>query len=213
VISVGNRFGYDDDGDTPNTQVVYFDYDSAPIMWENRALPAKVGATYMDSFKGVRKGVVIHCEDGYVAGGWAYDNDGKRIKQFVRKGGEGHIENFIKAVRSRKYSDLNAEIYDGHISSALSHMGNISHRVGQEASPEEIKAAIKGNSEVEGAFGRMQEHLSNHNIDLSKDKAVLGAPLMMDSCEEEFVGALSDKANKYLKRSEYRKGFSFPEKI
>ena len=35
------------------------------------------------------------------------------------------------AVRSRKKEDLNAEILDGHLSSALCHLPNISYRLGE----------------------------------------------------------------------------------
>ena len=39
VISIGGRLGYDDAGDTPNTQVVYHDYEAAPLIFETRGLP------------------------------------------------------------------------------------------------------------------------------------------------------------------------------
>src|SRR5262245_4470723 len=34
VISVGGRVGYDDDGNTPNTQIVFHDYPAAPLIFE-----------------------------------------------------------------------------------------------------------------------------------------------------------------------------------
>ena len=39
VMSVGGRLGYVDDGETPNTQFVYHEYDSAPLIFEVRGLP------------------------------------------------------------------------------------------------------------------------------------------------------------------------------
>jgi hypothetical protein len=39
VLSIGGRFGYDDDGQTPNTQITFFDYEPLPIIYEMRALP------------------------------------------------------------------------------------------------------------------------------------------------------------------------------
>ena len=39
VISIGGRLGYDDDGETPNTQLIYFDYDGPSIVFEVRGLP------------------------------------------------------------------------------------------------------------------------------------------------------------------------------
>jgi len=43
-----------------------------------------------------------------------------------------HRENFIKAVRSRKVSDLTADILEGHLSSSLCHLANISYRLDRQ---------------------------------------------------------------------------------
>jgi predicted dehydrogenase len=42
-----------------------------------------------------------------------------------------HFRNFFAAVRSRKPSDLSAEIVEGHLSSALCHLANIAYRTGR----------------------------------------------------------------------------------
>src|SRR2546430_11427994 len=44
--------------------------------------------------------------------------------------------NFIACVRSRKPEDLVAPLIEGHYSSALCHLGNISYRLGSERSEE-----------------------------------------------------------------------------
>src|SRR6185295_13596729 len=59
----------------------------------------------------------------------------KKIKQFTQRGQKDHQANFIKAVRSRKQEDIVAPILDGHLSSALCHLGNISYRVGKQVPP------------------------------------------------------------------------------
>jgi predicted dehydrogenase len=43
TLSIGGRLGYDDDGNTPNTQVVIHDYPTAPLIFEVRGLPSKAG--------------------------------------------------------------------------------------------------------------------------------------------------------------------------
>lgn len=45
VFSVGGRFGYVDDGNTPNTQIVYHGYAKAPLIFEVRGLPAPRSST------------------------------------------------------------------------------------------------------------------------------------------------------------------------
>jgi predicted dehydrogenase len=43
--------------------------------------------------------------------------------------GQAHFENFIECVRSRKQDDLRAPLEEGHFSTTLCHLGNISYRV------------------------------------------------------------------------------------
>ena len=69
VMSLGGRFGYDDDGETPNTHLAFFDYEPAPLIIEMRNLPARTGVNAMDHLRGVRMGNIIQCEHGYVAAG------------------------------------------------------------------------------------------------------------------------------------------------
>lgn len=212
VMSIGGRFGYIDDGETPNTQIVLLDYKPAPIIFEVRGLPRARGDSVMDTYRGIRAGVVVQCEDGYFAGGWAYDNDGKKIKQFKRTGGSGHHANFIKAVRSRKVSDLNADILEGHLSSALCHMGNVSYRLGKETSRDEVMEIIKGNKEMVDSFERLQEHLLVNGVDIKETPRILGPWLKMDTVNERFVGQFSEQANELVKRK-YRKPFVVPEQV
>jgi hypothetical protein len=47
------------------------------------------------------------------------------------RGSFSHVENFIKAVRSRKVGDLNADVEVAHHSATLCHMANIAMRVGR----------------------------------------------------------------------------------
>jgi predicted dehydrogenase len=212
VMSIGGRFGYIDDGETPNTQIVYLDYKPAPIIFEVRGLPRAKGDSAMDDFRGTRAGVVVQCEDGYFVGGWAYDNKGKKIKQFKISGGSGHHANFIKAVRSRKVSDLNADIAEGHLSSALCHMGNISYRLGEKSSRDEVMEVIKGNKEIEDSYERFQEHLLVNGVDVKATPRILGPWLKMDTEKERFVDDFHEQANILAKRT-YREPFVVPEQV
>lgn len=220
VMSIGGRFGYDDDGQTANTQIAILDYEPAPIIFEVRGLPQTKDGEVMDHYRGVRVGVVVQCEGGYFAGGsgggWVYDNEHTKVKQFKGDGGGGHQANFIDAVRSRKSSDLNADILEGHLSSSLCHMGNISYRLGRLSSPEEIREAIVNESEAAETFGRFEGHLWANWVDLSKTRAVLGPWLKMDPAKERFVGngefGITRWANELLRR-DYREGFVVPAEV
>ena len=170
----------------------------------------------MDNYRGTRIGICTQCEDGYFVGGggggWAYTNDGDKIKQFKGGGGGGHHQNFIDAVRSHKVSDLNADIEKGHISSALCHMGNVSHRIGKKMSVDEIKEAIGDNADLMDSFERMLSHLNANEVDLKAEPITCGPMLTMDPKAEKFVGDYSDMANMYVSRN-YREPFVVPDKV
>jgi len=226
AVSFGGRFGYDDDGETPNTQITLFDYKPFPIIYEIRALPRNKGERVdsyqgittrgMDHYRGVRFGMVIQCEHGYFAGGrgggWTYDNDGKRIKQFPGDGGAGHMANFIEAMRSRKVSDLRADILEGHISASLCHIANISYRLGQREPIEQIKKTFEGNDLLMDCFERFLKHMQANEVDLNKTPVTIGPTLTIDTEKERFVGQFSDWANMFLSRN-YREPFIVPEEV
>ena len=48
------------------------------------------------------------------------------------RGGGDHFANFLQAVRSRDARSLNADIEEGHLSSAYCHLGNIAYRLGRK---------------------------------------------------------------------------------
>jgi predicted dehydrogenase len=230
TLSIGGRLGYVDDGETPNTQVIVHDYATAPLIFEVRGLPAKAGlevstaglsgadaagaaSSTMDKYRGVSIGNVIDCEGGsLITGSYftadAYDRDGKLVKAF--KGEDRHMANFIDVVRNRKTAELYGPIDEGHLSSALCHLGNVSHQIGQLASPGELQEKIKGNVSLTEAYGRMAEHLAANHVDLAKTPATFGAPLAIDSASERFIGENAEAANALLTH-DYRKPFVVPQ--
>jgi len=219
VFSIGGRFGYQDDGDTPNSQFVFHAYPRAPLIFEVRGLPKSKQyqtdgwGNNMPDYHGAQVGVVVDCEGGKVVipsydSAIAYDPSGKEIKRW--KEGADHYANFIAAVRSRKFADLNADIEEGHLSSALCHTGNISYLLGEKLRPEAIRERLKGNAAGTETFERLAEHLAANGVDLAATPAVLGAHLKMDTRSETFTN--SRQANIRLKR-EYRKGFEVPSRV
>jgi predicted dehydrogenase len=66
VMAVGGRVGYVDDGETPNTLIVSHLYPKAPLYFEVRGLPEKVGTENMDSYRGAGVGVILQYEKGHI---------------------------------------------------------------------------------------------------------------------------------------------------
>jgi len=218
ILSLGGRLGYEDDGATPNTQIVLHDYPAAPLIFEVRGLPAGSPDQKMDAFHGASIGVVVECEGGWMVipddanSARIQDKDGKEIKHFKATSDHGadHFANFIAAVRSRNHADLKADILEGHLSSALCHTGNISYRLGRTRAPEEIRETVKAQPGMAEALGRMEEHLAANQVDLHKTRATLGVLLKMDPKKERFIGASA--ANLSLTR-DYRHPFVVPENV
>lgn len=216
VLSFGGRFKFDDDGETANTHVVWYGYKPHPVFCEIRNLPRWKGEKAADNVNGHRTAIQIKCRDGsyigYGTGGFAYDNDGKKVRQFIGDGGEAHHQNFIDAVRSRKSEQLAAGIEKGHLSAALCHLGNISHRLGEPARGAELRDAAKGNVILQEAIARFNEHLLMNHVDVVETPRMLGAALTIDPRTEQFTGEGGEQANAMLTKS-YRPGFEIKEEV
>jgi predicted dehydrogenase len=217
--SVGGRFGYVDDGETANTQICVFDFGDCELIFEVRGWASDSPYPGKLSPKRGKKpqnfvGNVFYGSEGFLvcpsySGGVAYSNDGEVLKRF--DGGGDHFANFVQAVRSRKVEDLNADILEGHLSSALCHLGNISYRLGT-LQPFSKKADPFGSDKAAAkAMADMEEHLRSHRaIKVDELSYRLGRRLTLSPGGATFVG---DKEADAMLTREYRKGFEVPAKV
>jgi predicted dehydrogenase len=208
AFSVGGRLGYVDDGETPNTQLCVFHYGDSELIFEVRGLSTK-------SLLGASVGNIFHCADGYLVcdsyqTATAFTPKGEVIKKFGSREdrGDHHRANFVKAVRSRKVEDLNSDIFEGHLSSALCHLANISYRLGTDEPFNKKAKAFGDDKEAAETLGRMEEHLKENKVPLDETKCHVGRSLKLDPKKESFPD--DKEANAMLTR-EYRKGFVVPE--
>lgn len=212
VISVGGRFGYDDDATTANTQIAFYDFKPVPVIFEVRGLPDADM-----NFKGrkpkyrnvVEVGNCLECEGGYVTDGKAWDNNGKSIQSFKKNDGAGHQQKFLDSIRSGKQAPTHTA-ETGHLSAAIAHMANHSYRLGKEMSSGEVKEKLQGNKMFAETYDRMLEHLTKNKIDVAATKITLGPMLTIDPATEKYTGEFAAEANK-LNMETYRKEFSLPE--
>ncbi|MDF1799669.1 MAG: Gfo/Idh/MocA family oxidoreductase [Planctomycetota bacterium] len=218
IVSVGGRLGYDDDGNTPNTQLTLHEFESgAPILFEVRGLPvdaaAQAGDWRMDRYNDVAIGALIHCEGGTLrvpsySSAQAFDLEGQEVASW--KGADDHYANFIAAVRARDAGLLTADIEEGHLSSGLCHLGNISHLTGADATPDELRELVAGRGPAIDALDRMATHLAANGIDLEAERLTAGSVLELDPGTERFTN--NPLANRLLTRA-YREPFVVPTEL
>src|SRR5690606_37375478 len=107
VLSIGGRFKFNDDGETPNAQLALFQYDPGPlVIFELRNFPSESGPKTIN-------GRVV-CEEG--------ESNFPRPEGTPGDTGEfpshtGHMYNFVQAIRSGDASGLRAPLLEGHLSS------------------------------------------------------------------------------------------------
>jgi predicted dehydrogenase len=208
VFCYGGRLGYEDAGETPNTQVVVHDFGDRSLVFEVRGLKT-------DKYKGAGVGVIFEGTDGYAVspsydGGMIFDKGGKEVTKFFEGEDKNHFANFLKAVRSRAIADLNADIEEGHLSSALCHLGNISYRLGAPQSADELDKALATLNTTDNAKDTLERtlaHLAANGVDMAATKLQVGPVLPFDPATETFPG--NDKANAMLTR-EYRQPYVVP---
>jgi len=127
VTSGGGLYYFDDDQQTPDTQVVTFEFGDKMITWEGRNWHRRgfEGSMFGASFYGDRGTLVI---DG--SGYKMYDRMDKPVEEKSGSGGDaGHVADFLDGIRTG--TTPNAEIENGYKSTLLCLLGSIAHRTGQ----------------------------------------------------------------------------------
>jgi len=126
VSCSGGQLFYDDDHQTPDTQIATFEYDDAYLMFEMR-----LWTPY--GLEGHDNGDIFYGDEGTMSigrKGWQVTFKNGKEGPGGPRGSYKHAQNFVNVVRSRKESDLYAGVEVGHCSAALCHMANIAMRVG-----------------------------------------------------------------------------------
>jgi hypothetical protein len=132
VSSCGGKFIFDDDSETPDSQVTVYDFPTYQLIWEHRA-------GINNGLNNRPWGVEWHGTEGNIIlndTGWELVTEPKKgniPSQRKRASGDPrtpHVRNFLDCVKSRQQPVLNLEI--GHRVSTLAHLGNIAYRTGHK---------------------------------------------------------------------------------
>ena len=144
ITSMGGKFLWDDAKEVPEVLTSVYHYPE-----ENKIIQFEVRPWCTNTEQGVTVGNIFYGEEGIlvVKGYSSYEtymgrnrepgksgSDGQKEASGMNRGAggtDGHIANFIEAVRKRDRSILNGPVETGHLSSGLAHLGNIAYRLGR----------------------------------------------------------------------------------
>ena len=132
IQSMGGHYMFDDDQQTPNTLICTFEYpkEGKLLQFETRHWVSNYeGGFGLPGDNNV--GVLFYGSEGYMELEYFKYRTylGKKREPGPKGSGEGDPwKTFISAVRSGKREDLGVDIEEGHLSSALCHLGNIAFR-------------------------------------------------------------------------------------
>jgi predicted dehydrogenase len=226
ILSLGGRYGYvpQDQGQTPNVQLTVIDFGGPKIIFEVcglvEAMTAKVSNEFLTDEgvikngkfypKGKTKGLPLEGADG--AGENQVDLSGRPLKELRGKDpARLHMANFIDCVRNRRRQELRAEIAEGHASSMLSHLANLSYRLGKEVSHKNAKKALESDQHLSDSFKGLSTHLAGATgLDLDKIAVRMGKHLAFDAAAERFID--DAEADALLTRP-YRAPYAVPEQV
>jgi predicted dehydrogenase len=147
ITSGGGKLFYDDDQQTPDTQITTFDFAGTSVVWEHR-IWAKTGLRNQ-SF-----GIELVGEKGTLViddKGWHVEN-GPEVSEKADSVERPHLLNFLDCIRDGKRPA--ADVEEGHKSTRLCHLGNIAFRLGRTLRFDAAMETIIGDDEATGMLRR-----------------------------------------------------------
>lgn len=153
----------------------------------DKSIVTEVRQRDIQQLRNAHVGVIFEGTEGYVVmasyhSGTAFDRAGKPVRHF-RGGGGGapHFENFLHAVRARSCLHANGDIEQGHVSSALAHVANISLRLGHDVSAQTAREQLVRNGTPDGLLAvwdlAMRDVATHKSGDAGVDTIRMGQPL------------------------------------
>jgi predicted dehydrogenase len=170
VTSVGGRYHYKDDWETPDTQVITMDYPGrVSLMWECRSSNGR-------KIEGADRGIIFYGEKGSLDTGGdnykVYDLDGKLINEVSSLVSQDdlqgrntaspslgmdslHVTDFLDAIRNNRRPNCDVEL--GFKSVVAMQLGNISWRTGHDLKIDPENGHIIGDTDAQKLWGREYE--------------------------------------------------------
>ena len=153
VSSCGGKFTFDDDSETPDSQVTVYEFPTYQMIWEHRA---GLNNGLHNRPWGVQwsgtEGTIILNDQGYEI---VAEKKGEKLDS-GKKASSGnphpaHVRNFLDCVKSRQQPVLNLET--GQHVSTLAHLGNIAYRTGRKIVWDGVAEKVVGDHEADKLVG------------------------------------------------------------
>ncbi len=173
IHCTGGQFVEESDSEVPNVQVGTFEYaDGALVEIEATTLYSPpFGGVRVGGFFFTEKGYIGSADNWTAArgeftprnrpdspSGVSYRANNLSFPEIAYHPGPeipdldepeiGHFQNFIDCVRSRKREDLRCEIEEGHLSTSLCHLANISYKAGRKLEFDPESETFAGDDEA-----------------------------------------------------------------
>ena len=170
VTSVGGRYNYKDDWETPDTQIITMDFPGrVSLMWECRSSNGR-------KIEGLDRGIIFYGENGSLDTGGdsykVYDLSGKLVEEVKSLTEEAdvqgrntaspslgmdslHAADFLDAIRNHRRPNCDVEL--GHKSILGMQLGNISWRLGRDLNIDPKNGHIVGDKEAQKLWSRTYE--------------------------------------------------------
>jgi predicted dehydrogenase len=171
VTSVGGRYHYKDDWETPDTQIVAMEYPGGvSLVWECRNSNGR-------KIEGAERGIIFYGENGSLDTGddayKVYDLNGKLVSEVKSESAEAgglqgrnlaspnlimdslHVADFLDAIRNNRRP--NCDVDTGYKSVLAMQLGNISWRVGHDLNIDPKNGHIINDTDAQKLWSRTYE--------------------------------------------------------
>jgi predicted dehydrogenase len=148
IAAAGGRLYFDDDQQTPDTLNVTYTFAEATIVWEHRLWTqhGNEGRSAAVAFFGDQGTLVID------RSGWKVYDRSDSLTARASELRQAHLLDFARSVRTRRAPQC--DLTTGHISSVLSHLGNIPYRVGREVTFDPLTQRFVGDDDANALLTR-----------------------------------------------------------
>jgi len=222
TMSIGGRFVWKDQGETPNTMFSIAEYPNGQyVMFNVRNI----------GYDGYQRQVEneYYFEDGgkIVNEKREGENDDTNLRKIYYPAGSSNGEildipdgkltpggtygSFINACRANDPNMVNGNVFDAHRTCAMGHLLNNSYRLGKKM-PFNSKVGSFGDNKDEYEYFMELHEIMNKGVGLSEDKNqyTVGPWLTFNPETERHTGEHANEANALL-RNEDRTGFQVPD--